>query len=208
MNNLPRPKCLFIDAMGVLYASGDDVGDLLVPFCREKGSVISAGELLRIYMDCSLGKFKSAELWKRAGLDRNWDAEYVQRYSLNQGVPETLALLKGKGYGRYCLSNDVAEWSLLLRKRFSLEKYFDGWIISGEEGVRKPDPRIFDLALKKANLRPEDCLFIDDRVENLKEASRWGWKVLKYGEARDEEAFHGLQAASFPDILKALNDSI
>jgi HAD superfamily hydrolase (TIGR01509 family) len=201
----PSVKCLFIDAMGVMYASGDDVGDLLVPFCREKGSAISAGELLQIYVDCSLGKFHSAELWKKAGLDRNWDSEYVLRYSLNPGVPETLALLKGKGYRLYCLSNDVAEWSLLLRKRFSLEGYYDGWIVSGEVGIRKPEPSMYDLALKKTGLAPEDCLFIDDRVENLKPALEKGMKVLKFGNGPGGVLHEFPWVASFQAIPRALN---
>jgi HAD superfamily hydrolase (TIGR01509 family) len=208
MNNILGPRCLFIDAMGVLYASGDDVGDLLVPFCREKGSTINAGEILRIYVDASLGKFNSTELWKKAGLARNWDEEYVKRYSLNPHVPETLALLKEKGYRLYCLSNDVAEWSLLLRKRFSLEGHFNGWIVSGEEGIRKPDPAIYDLALAKTGFNQENCLFIDDRVENLKVAKEKGMKVLKFGNRPDGELADCPWVASFQAIPGALNASI
>ena len=205
MNPLGRPKCLFIDAMGVLYASGDDVGDLLIPFSREKGSTVSGGDILRLYVDCSLGKFNSTELWKRLGFDRNWDAEYIQRYSLNPGVPETLAALKIQGYRLFCLSNDVLEWSLLLRKKFSLEKYFDGWIVSGEAGVRKPDPAVYDLALKKAGYAPEDCLLIDDRVENLKIAGEKRFKVLKFGNKKEGGDFRDPEAASFQEIPRALN---
>jgi HAD superfamily hydrolase (TIGR01509 family) len=201
-----HPQCLFIDAMGVLYASGDDVVDLLVPFCREKGSTLNGEEILRVYVDCSLGKFSSTELWNRLGLNQNWDEEYMQRYSLNPGVPETLALLKGKGYRLYCLSNDVMEWSLLLRKRFSLEGYFGGWIVSGEVGIRKPDPGIYDTAMEIAGAGPGECLLLDDRVENLKAAREKGMKVLKFGEVTDGEVFRGPWVASFQEIPRALND--
>jgi HAD superfamily hydrolase (TIGR01509 family) len=207
MRSMSGIKCLFIDAMGVLYASGDDVGDLLVPFCREKGSTLSHEEILKIYVDCSLGKFNSTELWKRIGLEKNWDSEYAQRYSLNPGVPETLALLKADVYRLYCLSNDVMEWSGLLRKRFSLERYFDGWIVSGEVGARKPDPAMLDKALEKAGFAPGDCLVIDDRIENLKAAHEKGMKVLRFGNKPEGPLYDFPCVASFQAIPGALNAS-
>lgn len=199
-------KCLFIDAMGVLYASGDDVGDLLIPFCHKKGSACGGEFILQVYLDCSLGKISSDELWKRVGFSNNCDEEHIQRYSLNPGVMETLSVLKKSGFKLYCVSNDVPEWSRLLRKRFSLEGFFEGWVVSGEAGVRKPDPRIYDLALEKSGYDPGDCLFIDDRLQNLKTALEKGMKVLKFGITPDGECGNMPQAASFRAILSFLND--
>jgi len=204
--SMSRAKCLFIDAMGVLYALGDDVGDLLIPFCLEKGSACGGENILQAYQDCSLGKMSSGGLWKRLGFLNNWDEEYIQRYSLNPDVLETLALLKKSGFKLYCLSNDVAEWSRLLRKRFSLKGFFEGWIVSGEVGVRKPDPEIYELVLEKSGCDPGDCLFIDDRIQNLKPALEKGMKVLKFGYHFDAENPNIPQAASFHAISLFLND--
>lgn len=47
----------------------------------------------------------------------------------------------------------------------SLNEYFDTIIISEEVGFSKPDKRIFELALKKLNVQPENTLFVGDDLE-------------------------------------------
>ena len=56
--------------------------------------------------------------------------------------------------------------------------FFDGLIISGEEKLIKPDPKIFHLACERFNLIPENTIFIDDRVENIDTASRLKFQTI------------------------------
>ncbi len=199
-------KCLFIDAMGVLYQAGDDVSEVLIPFCRRNGSEISDKEILDLYVARSLGRMTALDFWKKTGLEGDRDADYVQNYVLNEGVAEGLRDLDREGYRLYCLSNDVAKWSSLLRKRFNLEGYFDGWIISGEIGIRKPDPRIFGFALKKTGFKPGECLFIDDRFLNLAQAKKMGIPVLKFGKP-DVGEKHGYPfVESFAGLLHGVQE--
>jgi putative hydrolase of the HAD superfamily len=51
---------------------------------------------------------------------------------------------------------------------------FDGVVISGEVGLRKPDPEIFQHALELLGLPPQDCAFIDDIEHNVRAAERLG----------------------------------
>jgi epoxide hydrolase-like predicted phosphatase len=51
---------------------------------------------------------------------------------------------------------------------------FDGVVISGEVGLRKPERRIFLLAAESVGLEPEECVFIDDVQENVTAASAAG----------------------------------
>ncbi|GAB2826704.1 hypothetical protein GCM10027176_33880 [Actinoallomurus bryophytorum] len=51
---------------------------------------------------------------------------------------------------------------------------FDGVVISGEVGLRKPDPEIFQHALELLDLPPQDCAFIDDIEHNVRAAERLG----------------------------------
>jgi HAD superfamily hydrolase (TIGR01509 family) len=68
------------------------------------------------------------------------------------------------------LSNDVGDWSRYLRKRFGLD-FFDAVVISGDVNCRKPDRKIFEKFLEKAGVKPEECIFIDDRKKNLEVAA-------------------------------------
>lgn len=53
-------------------------------------------------------------------------------------------------------------------------KYFDSFTISCNLGVFKPDEKMFKHALKELNLRPEECVFVDDLAQNLKGAEALG----------------------------------
>jgi 2-haloacid dehalogenase len=59
-------------------------------------------------------------------------------------------------------------------KRFPFLLEFDGIVVSADEGLVKPDPKIFELFLKRFSLAPEDCLFIDDSAANVQSARKLG----------------------------------
>ncbi|KAI9142604.1 HAD-like domain-containing protein [Paraphysoderma sedebokerense] len=61
-----------------------------------------------------------------------------------------------------------------------LMSLFDVTIESSVEGVRKPDPRIFQLCCKRLDLDPTECVFLDDIGENLKAAKQLGMKVISW----------------------------
>jgi len=48
------------------------------------------------------------------------------------------------------------------RARFEFLSWFDGIVVSGEEGVIKPDPRIFRILLERCRIAPGEAVFIDD----------------------------------------------
>jgi len=65
-----------------------------------------------------------------------------------------------------------------------LEELFDGWVISSEVGLRKPDPAIYALAAERIGLEPNACVFVDDLPGNLKPARAIGMAtVLHRGDA-------------------------
>lgn len=51
-------------------------------------------------------------------------------------------------------------------KNWGLDKYIDLIIASFEEGVSKPDPQIFKIALQRANCNPDQAVMIGDRIDN------------------------------------------
>jgi HAD superfamily hydrolase (TIGR01509 family) len=52
---------------------------------------------------------------------------------------------------------------------------FDAVVISGEVGMRKPEPRIFHYTLERIGLQAEECVFVDDLAENISAAVALGF---------------------------------
>ena len=82
--------------------------------------------------------------------------------------------LKEKGVLLYILSNWSAETYPIAEERFDFLSWFDGKIISGEEGIVKPDLEIYKLLIKRYDLNPYQTVFIDDKEENIKSAELLG----------------------------------
>ncbi|MDR1022878.1 MAG: HAD family phosphatase [Prevotellaceae bacterium] len=92
----------------------------------------------------------------------------------NIGCVALLALLQYTGYAIYGLSNWSAETFPVARKGHPFFDSFDGIVLSGEEKICKPNPQIYAILLKRYKLHPEQCVFIDDRQENLNTAKEMG----------------------------------
>lgn len=175
---------VLFDAMGVLYSSADDVGDLLVPYLRSHGCVLRREEIAQLYQECSLGKMSSTDFWATAGAGGASDEEYCRNHRLTEGVVAVLAELDTTGVRLGCLSNDVSEWSKLLRERFGLGEYLTDWFVSGDTGVRKPAPEAFTTLCRRLDVAPNRILLIDDRAENVSAARAAGLQALQYGTAQ------------------------
>lgn len=169
------------DAMGVLYSSANDVDELLVPYLRTHGCVLTRPEITQLYRECSLGKMSSADFWATAGASGASDEEYTRNHRLTPGVVALLAELDAIGVRLACLSNDVSEWAKLLRERFGLGEYLTDWFVSGNTRVRKPDPEAFTILCRRLDVVPDRILLIDDREENVTAAREAGLQALRFG---------------------------
>ncbi len=85
-----------------------------------------------------------------------------------------LADLKRAGVPLYALTNWSAETFATQQHRFEFLRWFDGIVVSGQEGVIKPDPRIFRILLERYRVAPEDAVFIDDNPGNAAAAASLG----------------------------------
>lgn len=63
---------------------------------------------------------------------------------------------------------------------------FDLYVNSAEEGIKKPDPKIFLLACEKLKFKPEECLFMDDSLENVESAKKLGMKTIWWNIEEDK----------------------
>jgi putative hydrolase of the HAD superfamily len=163
--------------MGVLFIDKDDVKTCLIPFLRSK-NITLPDEIIREYYDkASLGMMKSAGFWKLFKLE-NLDREFLD--SRLKYDPEALimALKHLSGFRFGIISNDISEWSSYLRKKYRINDIVEIAVISGDTGMRKPGEQIFYHFLKLTKAIPENCIFIDDNINNLITARQIGIKSV------------------------------
>ncbi len=98
-----------------------------------------------------------------AALDelQRYHAEHNLWETVPDGVPEALDRLRAMGLRLVVVSNANGKLKLLLA-RLDLARRFDVMLDSAEEGVEKPDPRIFELALERSGARREDTVHVGD----------------------------------------------
>ena len=96
------------------------------------------------------------------------------------GTVEILADLKHAGVPRYALTNWSAETFPSQRDRFPFLSWFDGIVVSGEEGVIKPDARIFRILLDRYRIAPDEAVFIDDDPANAAAADALGIQGIHF----------------------------
>jgi len=97
---------------------------------------------------------------------------------------EILRAVKDAGLPCYALTNMEAETYPLRLKRFPFLGWFDGTVVSGREGVMKPDSTIFLRLLERYCLAPESTLMIDDTQENLDTANELGFRTILFDSPR------------------------
>jgi putative hydrolase of the HAD superfamily len=78
------------------------------------------------------------------------------------------------------LNNEARELNDYRIERFELGRYFDVFLSSCYLGLRKPDPKIFELALDVLQRDPEEVAFIDDRAGNCAAAQALGIHAITY----------------------------
>jgi epoxide hydrolase-like predicted phosphatase len=74
-------------------------------------------------------------------------------------------------------------WGTRRYPRDLLAELFDGVVISGEEGTRKPDSRMYELGARRIGLPPEACVYVDDLPFNLEPAAALGMATVHHVDA-------------------------
>ncbi len=208
MNNLS----IVFDAMGVIYTNASTVTDLLCPIIKEKGGLSDCGKVYELYKTASLGLSTSEAFWKAAGLTVDVEDYYISKFRLTDNFEVVLYEMMKNGIKAYCLSNDVSEWAHKLQDRFGLKKYLKGSLISGDVGIRKPDPTIYEKLIGIYRINPKECIFVDDRSANLQTADQIGMKTIQYTEHFKENGNHYKEANNVKELLevvyKIINEEI
>ena len=96
------------------------------------------------------------------------------------GTVAVLEELKQRDVPIYAITNWSAETFPPMRRRFAFLEWFGDIVVSGAEGVMKPDPRIFRILLQRQRIAPESAVFIDDVAANAAAAGALGIRVIHF----------------------------
>jgi 2-haloacid dehalogenase len=110
-----------------------------------------------------------------------YDTRFMEMFSGPvHGTVEILEGLRARGVPTYAITNWPAEKFPPAREMFPFLKGFLGVIVSGDEGITKPDPRIYGLLFERYRLDPADCVFIDDSPANVAGSEAAGMRALRF----------------------------
>jgi epoxide hydrolase-like predicted phosphatase len=179
---------LLVDFGGVLTTN---VFDSFRTFCRDEGLDPDAvrrlfrdePEALRLVRAIETGSLSEDEFGERfgglLGVDVERRAGLVERMfghiRPEETMVEAVRRARSQGIRTGLVSNSMGVGRY---DRSTFPELFDGVVISGDEGMRKPQPGIFRLGAERIGLRPEECVFVDDLRENCQGAEAIGMTAV------------------------------
>jgi putative hydrolase of the HAD superfamily len=184
---------LILDFGGVLTS---DFFEVLRGFCRREGlpedallNLISVDDGAKgVLVDLERGAIRQPEFEAqvadflsvpRAGLLRRIMADLRP----NEPMLKACEILRGHGIKAGVLSNSWGTEPFDPYGPWCLERNFDSVVISHRVGLRKPDPRIFELAAQGLGLTSEECVYVDDIALYLEPAREMGMRVVHHTDA-------------------------
>ena len=136
-----------------------------------------AGRDRMAWVDFECGHINEAEFFQRF-----WGNEadglrmkhcFMKNYAWLEGIPELLRAVREKGH-RIATASNYPEWYELIDAKLGLSLLVDQHFVSHQLGVRKPKPKFYLRLLSALNVHPADCVFVDDRLDNVQAAEALG----------------------------------
>ena len=124
--------------------------------------------------ELSLSQFEQ-QLAQHLDLDQtNLAARLMAHARPDEEMREAVRRFHDQGIRTVLVSNSWRE------SDYDMADAFDAMVLSQQAGIRKPDPRIYQVALEKVELPPHRCVFVDDLGGNLKPAEQLGMTTIKH----------------------------
>jgi putative hydrolase of the HAD superfamily len=169
-------KVVALDLQGVVFTEAHTVRNILAPMFPDLGY----GFIRSKYDRYIVGEISDMEFW--SGLAKNpaaTEKKFLDAIMLDPEFNDTAAYLKKK-YRLAVLSDTTKEWKEYLFGKHKLSSWFDTVVISSDTGYSKPNEKIFEIFLQKVGVDPTQCVFVDDRLENLEAAAGLEMKTVQY----------------------------
>jgi putative hydrolase of the HAD superfamily len=95
---------------------------------------------------------------------------------------EAIRRIRARGLRTAALTNNWVNEERAAEPTHALAEVFDAFVESSKVGLRKPDPRIYELACRELGVAPREAVFLDDIGRNLKTARALGMRTIKVDE--------------------------
>jgi epoxide hydrolase-like predicted phosphatase len=150
-------------------------------------SMIASPNESKFLMDILVGKLEEDELWNHFARELKIKPQLMQRIRrsfmtkrrINKPLAAFLSSLR-ESYKTAILSNAGSDARRIFTEVYEFHKIVDEMIISAEERVAKPDPRIYEIAVNRLEIDPQGAVFVDDFAENIDAARDFGMHAVLY----------------------------
>lgn len=185
-------RAVIFDLGGVLLRTEDQT-----PRRRWEARLgLGAGEVERAVFGCAMselaavGQATADQVWQsvnaRFGFSDGDAEKFRADFFAGDVLDATLAQFLHDLRPRYktaILSNAWLDLRRMLTERFHLVDTVDTIVISAEEGMVKPDARIYQIAATRLGVMPHEAIFVDDFVENVRGAQAVGMRGIHFKNA-------------------------
>jgi glucose-1-phosphatase len=185
VNNEPRIKAIFFDLGMVLVTFDWNIA--ISKFAS--GNQSNTERIQQFLAHARHEDFErnalTADEFYQFGLELTGCTQPLQEFKATwneifEEIPENVQLVRelARDYPLYVISNTNPWHAEYLEERYAWMNLFSQRFYSCDLGVRKPDPRIYQIATARAGVEPEHALFIDDRLENVQGAQAIGMQTI------------------------------
>jgi putative hydrolase of the HAD superfamily len=172
--------------VGVLDSSGisiEELGKAMMAIAERDGSnplvELETGRVSEAAFMGGLSEQLSAQLGIPVELD-GFGERYFRHLQPNERLIGYMRELRERGYKMAICTNNVREWEARWRAMLPVEEIFDVVVDSAFVGSRKPEPRIYQIALERLGTSPDAALFIDDVEINCEGARQVGLHAVRF----------------------------
>ncbi len=107
------------------------------------------------------------------------ERDFRQNTDLDAELLDYIIRLK-KYYKIGLVTNSSTDWLEIAFDQFHIRHIFDEVVVSGEVGFIKPQPQIYQIAIDRLGVRPDQIVFIDDNPANVAPARKLGMRGVVY----------------------------
>jgi 2-haloacid dehalogenase len=93
------------------------------------------------------------------------------------------SVIKNPKYNVFALTNWSGETFPVALQKFPWLQWFEGILVSGDEGMRKPHKEIYELMINRYDINPKEAIFIDDSLKNVEGSEAVGIKGIHFTDA-------------------------
>lgn len=182
-------------------------GEGFYSFVNQTFPDLTPADIYPIWDKADVGEIASLEVFRRIGYTGDLakiEREYLDTVEIADDFYDFVAEIK-KHYKLALLSNDSSEWSKFFRDKYKMNDFFDVISVSGDLKIKKPDERIYKLTIEKLGCAASDCVYIDDRRNNLGAAQALGMDTVLFNSRNVE--YDGKIVTGFKELANMLINS-